>query len=88
MTYSTKKENDIQLAIGILLLGRLCMSNLTVDRKEPLNDDVYELAKDATASLQSRLCMLLGMKPEILKEAMSRLDRDIDDFTERYKVAN
>ena len=88
MTNSTKKEKDIQLAMGILLLGRLCMSNLTVDRKEPLNDDIYDLAKDAAASLQSRMCVLLGMKIEVLKEAMSRLDSDIDNFMDHFKVAN
>ena len=84
----TEKEENIQIAICIVLLGQLGMSNLNIDRKELIDDKIFDLAKEAMSSLQSRLCVLLNIKVDILKEATRRVDNYIDDFMDHYKIAN
>ena len=88
MTNNNEKEKNVQIAICVVLLGQLGMSNLSIDRKELLDDKIFDLAKEAMSSLQSRLCVLLNIKVDTLKEATKRVDNDIDNFFNHYKTAN
>ena len=88
MTNNNEKAQNVQIPIWVVLVGQLGMSNLSIDRKELLDDKIFDLAKEAMSSLQSRLCVLLNIKVDTLKEATKRVDNDIDNFFNHYKTAN